>query len=431
MDQIFSAEFQRIHTDFISNIIHKALCGKANLRNTISSHRPCCRTVGIDGICFSSDIWTCILKSAGCQTIGCYGMSVGCISSLIGIGSHLFCKKMSFCIYACFHVIFNGVTGSGIGKGLLTCKLDFHRATAHLHGEKCIQRFIKHLLLVAETTAYIRLDHTYLPPGDSKCLTNNTAHNMGNLCGRNHHDPSLFHIGVRNIILNMAVLDNRCLIASFQLHGSLLHCAVHISDRKAGSCQNVILLVKMNGMLRSTHGNLRAHDHRIFLIFYFDQLQCPGSCHFVLSYYSCNIIAIIPYSSGEQITVCHILMSKLHGPGMSWGGITMIRYVLKGNYLYYAVQSLCFAGINGSYHAVSDLCMINPGYQTLIQDQVICKFRTSCHFLISVYSWNTLSNHMLHLLYIFCSGCLQSALYPLIKEWPTPFKKQVYGSSLN
>ena len=229
----------------------------------------------------------------------------------------------------------------------------------------------------------------------------------------------------------MAVLDNRCLIASFQLHGSLLHCAVHISDRKAGSCQNVILLVKMNGMLRSTHGNLRAHDHRIFLIFYFDQLQCPGSCHFVLSYYSCNIIAIIPYSSGEQITVCHILMSKLHGPGMSWGGITMIRYVLKGNYLYYAVQSLCFAGINGSYHAVSDLCMINPGYQTLIQDQVICKFRTSCHFLISVYSWNTLSNHMLHLLYIFCSGCLQSALYPLIKEWPTPFKKQVYGSSLN
>ena len=350
----------------MGNIIHKTLCRKTYLGNSIASHGSCCRTVGINGISLSTDIRTGILQSAGSQSIGCNGMSMGCISSLVRICGHFFCQKMAFLIYTGFHIIFNRVTGSGIGKCLFPCQLNFHRSAAYLHGEKSIQRLIKHFLLISKSTTYIRLDHTYLSPWDSQCLSYYTTDNVGDLSRRYHNDPAFFHICIGNIILNMAMLDNGCLIASFQLNRCLFHGLIHISDCETGTGQNIVFFINMNGMLTPSHGNPWTYHNRIFLIFHFDQLQRTGGSHFILCHNCCNIIAIITNSSSEQISICHVLMSQLHRPGMSWCGIAMIRYVLKGNHLYYAVQSLSLTGINGFHNTVSNLRMINLGYQTLI-----------------------------------------------------------------
>ena len=253
MNQILSSEFQRIHSNLISNIIHKALCCIADLGNAIASHGSCSRTIGINRICLTSDIRAGILKTACSQAVSCNGMSVGSVSSLIGISNHLFCQKMPLLIYSCCHFVFNRMTGSGIGKGLLTGKLDLYRASANLHGKKSIQRLVKHFLLISKAAAYIWLNDTHLSPWDSQCLTNYTADNVRYLCGRNHNNSSLFHICIRNIILNVTVLNNRGLIASVDLYSSILQSLIHITDSKAGTRKNIILLIKMNGMLTSPH----------------------------------------------------------------------------------------------------------------------------------------------------------------------------------
>ena len=122
---------------------------------------------------------------------------------------------MTFLIHACSEIILNRMTGSCIAEGFLSGNLKLYRTAAYLSSQKCIQRLIKHILLVSESTSDIRFDHPYPAPGDSQSLADHTADNMRDLRGSNYNDPSLFHIGKGYGILYMTVLDNGGLVASF------------------------------------------------------------------------------------------------------------------------------------------------------------------------------------------------------------------------
>ena len=375
------------------HIIHQTFNGKGCLRNAVGTHGSGCRGIGINGISLASGIWAGILKSPCSKTVGGNGVTMGCISPLAGICLHIFCKQMTFLIHACSEIILNRMTGSCIAEGFLSGNLKLYRTAAYLSSQKCIQRLIKHILLVSESTSDIRFDHPYPAPGDSQSLADHTADNMRDLRGSNYNDPSLFHIGKGNGILYMTVLDNGGLVASFHNCIRLLQAFIHVSDKKVGTGKYIVFFFKMNGRIASVHGFSGMDLHRIFLIFNLDQLQRPGRSYFILCHNGSNIIAIIADTSCKDISVRNILMSRLHRPGMSRCGIAVIRHVFKGNYLYHSGKRLCLTGINRCYDPVSNGGVKDLGNQSAVENQIICKFCSACNFFISIYSWNTFSNH--------------------------------------
>jgi len=169
---------------------------------------------------------------------------------------------------------------------------------------------------------------------------------MRNLSGSHNYDPAIFHVCTGNRILNVAVLHDRGFITAFYNCFGFLQPFFHISDKVIGTDKYIILFVEMDWRFASIHGFTRMDFYRIFFIFNFDQAQCPLGCDFIFCHYSSNIISVITDSSGKDIAVCNILMCQFHRPGMSRRRITMIRYVFKSNHFYYAVQSLCFTGID-------------------------------------------------------------------------------------
>ena len=143
------------------------------------------------------------------------------------------------------------------------------------------------------------------------------------------------------------------------------------------------------------HGFLRINHHRILFVFHFDLMKSSGGSHFIFCHHCCNVISIITYTSCKKIAVCNILMSQFYRPGMPRRGITVIRNVFKGDHFYNALHGFCFAGIYGCNDSVSNFCVKNLCYQTVGRSKIIRKFCSSCYFLISIYSGNAFSYHIL------------------------------------
>lgn len=77
-------------------------------------------------------------------------MAVGGVGHLVGIGFHIFGEDFSTFCNICCQVIFYVVAGPGVCKRFLSGKLQLHRTAADRGGQKCVERFIKKLLFVAE-----------------------------------------------------------------------------------------------------------------------------------------------------------------------------------------------------------------------------------------------------------------------------------------
>ena len=72
------------------------------------------------------------------SAIGCYGVSMRSICSLIGNSQHILCQKMPFVINTCRQVILNRMTGSGVAESFLSGYIEFDRSAANLRGKKRI-----------------------------------------------------------------------------------------------------------------------------------------------------------------------------------------------------------------------------------------------------------------------------------------------------
>ena len=259
----------------ICNIIHKAFYRKAYLRYSISAHCTGNRCIGVDRIGFSPDVRTGILQTPGGQSVRCDRMTMRGISTLIRVRMHILGKKPALLIHTRCKIKFDGMTGSGVAEGFFPADIQFDRSAAHLRGQEGIQRLIENILFVSETASDVWLDHTHTAPRNSQCLADHSTDDMGNLCGGHYHDPAFFHIGIGDRILNMTVLNDRCLISSTDDRFRFFHSLLHIPDHIIGTCQYIVFLIEVDRRITSLHGFSGMDLYRIFLIFYPDQFQCP------------------------------------------------------------------------------------------------------------------------------------------------------------
>ena len=200
----------------------------------------------------------------------------------------------------------------------------------------------------------------------------------------------------------MTMLYDRSFVRTLYNCFRLLHSFIHISDKIIGACKDIIFFIKMNRWLASIHGFTWMNFHRIFLIFHFDQFQCPGRNNLIFCNNSCNIIAIISHTSGQKITVCHILMCQFHRPRMPWCRITVVWHIIKSHYFYNPFQCLCLTCIDRFHNSISNRCMKNFCHETSGRYQIICEFGSSGHFFIGINSRNAFSYHDLTFFIEFC-----------------------------
>ena len=200
----------------------------------------------------------------------------------------------------------------------------------------------------------------------------------------------------------MTVLYNWSLICAFYHRFSFFHTFIDISDKIIGACQNIVLLVEMDRRMASLHGFTWMDLNRIFLIFHFDQFQCPGCRDLVLCDNCRNIITIITDTSRKKIPVCHILVRRFYWPWMSRCRITVLRHILKSHNFDNPFQRFCFTCVDGCHDTISDRCMQHFGDQTSRRYQILCKFGSSGYLFICVYTRNAFSYHNLSPACFYC-----------------------------
>ena len=134
---------------------------------------------------------------------------------------------------------------------------------------------------------------------------------MGDLGRSDNHDPSLLHISITDRILNMTVLNRRCLIPALHLHKTRFlnsFRVISIPDRRVS--ENIVRVFLMNLRRSILHRLMYVQDKRQLFILY---LQCPqslGRRHFVLRNNSSHIISVISDMPLQKQTVRHILMRR-------------------------------------------------------------------------------------------------------------------------
>ena len=315
---------------------------------------------------------------------------------------HIFCQKSAVLVYPGCQIKFYRMTGSCITEGLFPADVQLDWSATDLCCQKSIQWLIKYILFIAESSPDIWLNNPHIAPRNSQCLANDTTDDVWNLCRCHHYDPAFFHIGIRNRIFNMTVLHDWCFICALYNCFSLLHPLIYISDKIIRTGKDIIFFIKMNRRITAIHRFAWMDFHRIFLIFYFDQLQCPGCNDLIFCNNSRNIISIIPHTTSQKITVCHILMCQFHRPRMPWCRITVVWHIIKSHYFYNPFQCLCLTCIDRFHNSISNRCMKNFCHETSGRYQIICEFGSSGHFFIGINSGNAFSYHDLTFFIEFC-----------------------------
>ena len=144
------------------------------------------------------------------------------------------------------------MTYTGRNKGLLSWYIKFNKMSVKLHGQPCTKWLIQNILLISETTADVRLDDTDLTPFNSKCLTDNSTHDMRNLSGTYNLDAVSFHLSVADEVLNMTVLNSWCAVPAFYFDQSrFFDCFFVVTFTDRCVFENIvrIILMKLRSIL--------------------------------------------------------------------------------------------------------------------------------------------------------------------------------------
>ena len=154
---------------------------------------------------------------------------------------------------------------------------------------------------------------------------------MGNLRGSRDNNPSVFHIGGADIVFQVAVLDGGGVIPALHAQQTrLLDGGGVISSANLGMPHHVarIPLMQLGGVRRE--GLLRVQHKGIFLVLHPHQPRGLGRRDLVLRHDNGDILAVIAHVPGQQQPVCHVLMGRVGGPGVSGGGEIIFRHVKAG-----------------------------------------------------------------------------------------------------
>ena len=78
--------------DLRRDVVHKTFNGESGLGNSVCTHGPAYRSIGINRIGLAPDIRAGVLQSPGSETVGSNGVPVGSVGSLVGVCHHILCQ---------------------------------------------------------------------------------------------------------------------------------------------------------------------------------------------------------------------------------------------------------------------------------------------------------------------------------------------------
>ena len=144
---------------------------------------------------------------------------------------------------------------------------------------------------------------------NSKCLTDNSTHDMRNLSGTYNLDAVSFHLSVADEVLNMTVLNSWCAVPAFYFDQSRFFdgfFVVTFTDRCM--LENIVRIFFMKRRSILFHSIQNIQNKWIFFIFYFDRTKCLCSGNLILCYNRSDIIPIKSDAVCKYKTIGNILM---------------------------------------------------------------------------------------------------------------------------
>ena len=221
---VFHSKLQGIDSQLLCDIVRLTL-GKPNrLRNTVSSHRTCCRSIGIDRPAIHLRTEFILIQFLiDISAVGTNRMPVRSITAVVGKGFQLSCEELSVFRHHRLCVSRNLVSCSGSVNGFLSGNLKANGSTANLHGHISIQRLIEHILFISEASSDIGLNNANLSCGNPECHGSVKLYNMRNL-GRayNRYFSVDIHISKGNRKFDMTVGNLRRIIDRRKLYDIVL-----------------------------------------------------------------------------------------------------------------------------------------------------------------------------------------------------------------
>ena len=102
-------------------------------------------------------------------------------------------------------------------KRFLARAVDADAPAVYLRGAPGAKRLVKRVLFVSEAASDIGLDDLNVRPWSSKCLTDDTADDVGDLRRGNDGNSAVFAVGKAAVVFNVAVLHHRRFIPALDL----------------------------------------------------------------------------------------------------------------------------------------------------------------------------------------------------------------------
>ena len=370
---VLHPEGQRVHAHGLGAVLHVGLVGKGGLGHTIAPHGPGGGPVGEHGPCIALHVVAGIVLGEGAHGLGHDAVSVGGVGPLVGEQLHLSGGKGAVRSEPGHNVEPDGVAHPVGDEGFLPGAVDADAAALDLGGAPGAQGLIQGVLLVAEAAADIGLYHPDIAPGAAQGLAHHPADDVGDLGGGHHGDPAVFLIGEAPVILNVAVLHRGGVVPALYLDearlpdGGLIVALLHV-----GVLENVIGEGLVELGRAGLHGLLGVQHQGKLLILHLQSPDALHGGHLVFRDDHGHVVAVVADVPVQKMPVRHVLMTRVHGPGVTGGGEGVLRHVEAGQDLYHAGDRLRSGLIHRLHEAVGNGGVPDahiqrvPGHQILV-----------------------------------------------------------------
>ena len=280
----------------------------------------------------------------------------------------------------------DGVADAVRDEGLLPAAVHPDAAPAHHGGAPGAEGLVEGVLLVAEAAADVGLDDVDVCPGPAQGLAHHPADDVGDLGGAHHHDPAILLIGVAAVVLDVAVLDRGSLVPALDFDeprlgnglGVVALAHVRVLQDVAGAA-----LVELGGV--RLHGLLHVQHEGQLLILHLQRPDALHGGHLVLRDDHRHVVPVVADVPVQEVPVRHVLVSRVHGPGVARRGEGMLRHVEAGQDTDHAGDGLRRAGVHALHIAVGDGGVLDPDVERVLGHPVLVVFGAAGGLVIGVH----------------------------------------------
>ena len=228
---------------------------------------------------------------------------------------------------------------------------------------------------------------------------------MGDLGGGHHHNAAVLLIGEAAVVFDVAVLHGGRVVPALDLDKArLLNGGLIVALPHVGVLEDVVGVILVELGRAVLHGLLHVQHEGQLVILYLQRPNALHGGHLILGDDHRHIVAVVPHVAVQQVTVGHVLMAGVHGPGMACRGEAVLRHIEAGQHLDHTGDGLRRRLVNGLDEAVGDGRMLDADVQRPCGHTVLVVFCPPGGLVKGVHADLALS-HLAHI------GCLLLVMF--------------------